>query len=194
MKTYTIIGGVNGAGKSSLVGVLSNERDDLGVIVNVDEISARLSISNLEAGKIGVAQIRQLIAQGENFAQETTLSGNRTLLNIRAAKKRGYIIRLYYVGLETLEESLKRIRLRAANGGHFIPEDDVTRRFNKRYESLLKIMPYCDEVIFYDNCNGFVEIARYAEDVLVMKTKQPPKWMLELNAQLNKGKTLLKWF
>ena len=31
MKIYTIIGGVNGVGKSSLTGVLNSERDDLGI-------------------------------------------------------------------------------------------------------------------------------------------------------------------
>ena len=194
MRTYTIIGGVNGAGKSSLAGVLSNERDELGIIVNVDEISARLCISNLEAGKIGIAQIRQLIAQGENFTQETTLSGNRTLLTIRSAKKKGYIVRLYYVGLETLEESLQRIQMRAANGGHFIAEDDVIRRFNRRYESLLRIMPYCDEVIFYDNGNGFVEIARYTEGTMLIKSKNPPKWLMDVNALLNRGRSLIRRF
>jgi predicted ABC-type ATPase len=33
MKVYTIIGGVNGAGKSSLTGALKAERNDLGIII-----------------------------------------------------------------------------------------------------------------------------------------------------------------
>ena len=33
MKIYTIIGGVNGVGKSSLTGVLAAENNDLGVIL-----------------------------------------------------------------------------------------------------------------------------------------------------------------
>lgn len=40
MKTYTIIAGVNGAGKSSLTGVLRQEMNDLGVIVDVDKLAA----------------------------------------------------------------------------------------------------------------------------------------------------------
>lgn len=34
MKVFTLIGGVNGAGKSSLTGSLKAERTDLGVIVD----------------------------------------------------------------------------------------------------------------------------------------------------------------
>ena len=36
MKIYTIIGGVNGCGKSSLTGALKAERRDLGIIIDVD--------------------------------------------------------------------------------------------------------------------------------------------------------------
>lgn len=42
MKTYTIIGGVNGTGKSSLTGVLKAETTDLGRIIDVDKITASL--------------------------------------------------------------------------------------------------------------------------------------------------------
>ena len=37
-KVYTVIGGVNRAGKSSLTGVLKNERDDLGMIIEHSEM------------------------------------------------------------------------------------------------------------------------------------------------------------
>ena len=37
MKTYTIIAGVNGCGKSSLTGVLRTEIDNLGKIIDVEE-------------------------------------------------------------------------------------------------------------------------------------------------------------
>ena len=40
MKTYTIVAGVNGCGKSSLTGVLRTEIDNLGKIIDVDKITA----------------------------------------------------------------------------------------------------------------------------------------------------------
>lgn len=42
MKVFTLIGGVNGAGKSSLTGSLKAERTDLGVIVDPDKITAEM--------------------------------------------------------------------------------------------------------------------------------------------------------
>lgn len=43
VRTYTIIGGVNGVGRSSFVGVLKEQRSDLGVTIDVDKITAIIS-------------------------------------------------------------------------------------------------------------------------------------------------------
>ena len=52
MKNYTIIGGVNGVGKSSFTGVLKERSTDLGVIVDVDKITADLGGNTLESGSV----------------------------------------------------------------------------------------------------------------------------------------------
>ncbi|HNX13639.1 MAG TPA: zeta toxin family protein [Oscillospiraceae bacterium] len=182
------MGGVNGAGKSSLSGVLQSERRDLGEIINVDEIAASREISNIEAGKFALAKIKQLMNKGLNFSQETTLSGIKTSQTISRARRRGYYIRLYYVGLETVEESIARIRVRAENGGHYIPDEDVVRRFNFRYANLMRILPQCDEVHFYDNGNGFIEVARIIDGQLLFRQTVTPKWMVELSGHIQKAK------
>ena len=51
MKIYTIVGGVNGVGKSSFTGVLKSRTTDLGVIVDVDKITAQMGGKALEGGK-----------------------------------------------------------------------------------------------------------------------------------------------
>ena len=143
MKLYTIIGGVNGSGKSSLTGALKAERSDLGIIIDVDKLNAQLG-SVIEGGKAAVKKIQDCIERGISFTQETTLSGVRTEHTIRKAKENGYQIRLYYVGLDTVEESLKRIENRVSKGGHTIPRQDVERRYRRRFEDLARILPYCD--------------------------------------------------
>lgn len=55
---------------------------------------------------------------------------------------------MYYVGLNSKEESLARIENRVRKGGHDIPKNDVCRRFDNRFDSLKRIVPLCDEVIF----------------------------------------------
>ena len=51
MKTYTIVAGVNGCGKSSLIGILTTERDDLGTVIDENRIAASCSGNLLEGGK-----------------------------------------------------------------------------------------------------------------------------------------------
>ena len=94
MKLYTIIGGINGAGKSSLTGVLKAERSDLGKIIDVDKLAAQYG-GFIEGGKKAVQLQQQYIAEGISFTQETTLSGQRPLHMIREAKEAGYHVRLF---------------------------------------------------------------------------------------------------
>ncbi len=183
MKIYTIIAGVNGTGKSSLTGALKAERTDLGCIVDVDKLTAQCG-NYLNAGREAVARINSYIERGICFTQETTLSGARTEHTIKRAKETGYYIRLYYIGLDSAAESLKRIANRVSKGGHNIPPQDVERRFSRRFEALTRVLPYCDKVTLFDNENGFVEVAEYQNGELLPKGNYRPKWLSELAAAL----------
>lgn len=186
MKIYTIIAGVNGAGKSSLTGALKAERNDLGQIIDVDKITASLGGRAIEGGKAAIHKINDCMERGISFTQETTLSGVRTEKTIQRAKEAGYYIRLYYIGISSAEESIKRIENRVAKGGHDIPSEDVHRRFAGRFESLVRVLPYCDEVALFDNENGFVEVAEYTNGELISKGNYRPSWLLELAEVLEK--------
>ena len=184
MKTYTIIGGVNGTGKSSLTGVLKTQTTDLGQILDVDKITAENGGSAIQGGKIALERIQACLNKGVSFTQETTLSGRETEITAKEARDRGYSVRLYYVGLDDAEECLQRIENRVAHGGHNIREEDVLRRFAGRWEALAKILPYCDEARFFDNYNGFVEVAEYVNGELIVKGNRPPQWIAELRDYL----------
>lgn len=84
MRIYTIIGGVDGVGKSSLSGVLSAESSDLGIIIDTDRITTELGGDRINGGKTAISLIDSCLEKGVNFTQETTLSGVRTLKTIRS--------------------------------------------------------------------------------------------------------------
>ena len=184
MKTYTIVAGVNGCGKSSLTGVLRTEIDDLGKIIDVDKITASCGGNLLEGGKKAIALIEECLEKEICFTQETTLSGRKTLDTVKRAIAKDYYIRLYYVGLDTMEESLLRIENRVRRGGHNIDTDTVKNRFGKRFEDLLAVLPYCNEATFYDNDNGFVPVARYKNGELQSIGQNSPKWLQELREKI----------
>lgn len=180
MKTYTIVAGVNGAGKSSLTGVLRTEITNLGKIVDVDKVILKCGGNVIEGGKKSIELIDDCLEKEICFTQETTLSGHRILNTVKKAIAKGYYIRLYYVGLNTVEESLARIENRVKKGGHNIPDSDVKRRFGKRFEDLANILHYCDEATFYDNENGFVAVAEYRNGEVLQIGSMKPEWLKEL--------------
>lgn len=180
MKTYTIVAGVNGAGKSSLTGVLRTEMTNLGKIVDVDKMIVKCGGNVIEGDKKSIELIDECLEKEICFTQETTLSGHRILATVKKAIEKGYYIRLYYVGLNTVEESLVRIENRVKKGGHNIPDEYVKRRFNKRFEDLTTILQYCDEATFYDNENGFVAVAEYKNGEILQIGNLKPEWLNEL--------------
>ena len=149
MKTYTIIAGVNGAGKSSLTGVLRTEITNLGKIIDVDKIIAKYNGNMIEGGKKSIELIDDCLDKEICFTQETTLSGHRVFNTVK-------------------------------KGGHNIPDLDVIRRFEKRFEDLTMILPYCDEATFYDNENGFVAVAEYKNGEIMQIGSSRPQWLKEL--------------
>jgi len=179
-KKYTIIGGINGTGKSSFTGALKIQIPDLGEIIDVDKITANTGLSPINGGKTALRLITECLDKCLSFTQETTLAGRRTQVTASKAKALGYFVRLYYIGLNTPEECLERIANRVARGGHGIDEIDVRRRFAGRWDSLKKILPYCDEVKFFDNYNGFIEVAEYSDGNFRLKGEQRPEWLSEL--------------
>ena len=184
MKIHTIIGGLDGVGKSSFTGILKPLTTDLGMIVDIDKITDQLGGKAMEGGKRAIHIMENCIRDGVSFTQETTLSGHRSKAAARRAKEEGYYIRLYYIGLDTAEESKRRIANRVARGRHNIDSEDVDRRFLGRWDAVQAVLLYCDEAIFYDNDNGFVEVAAYRNGELILEGDHRPGWIVELAEHL----------
>ena len=184
MKIYTIIAGANGVGKTSLYHILKSS-DDLGERINIDEIvSARGSwmdkILQIKAGRTAMSLLNQYISNEVTFHQETTLPGNVILKQIKKAKAKGFRIRLYYVGVESVDVSLKRVEKRVNKGGHGIDEATIRKRFEAMPEQLKNILPLCDTASFYDNTVRFRRLALTKGDVIFDNDMDLPLWFNDL--------------
>lgn len=87
MRVYTIIGGVDGVGKSSFTGVLKERCADLGIIVDIDRIIAGLDGDTVPGAFTAVMKIIECTENGMSFTYETTLSGRKTEDTARDVKK-----------------------------------------------------------------------------------------------------------
>lgn len=169
--TLLVLAGVNGAGKSSVAGAWLRE---LALeYFNPDEATARLvrdgldaSAANAAAWEYGRRTLLRAIERGENHAFETTLGGNTIPALIRRACD-SHDVTLWFVGLDTPEHHLARIRARVKRGGHDIPEAKVRERWNGARRNLIALMPYLHELRVYDNSVDHRSAAQ-AEPVLLL--------------------------
>ena len=144
MPTCWIIAGPNGSGKTTFALAYLPEVAGCTNFINADLIAAGLSPlaparELLAAGRIFVQEIDERIAQGEDFAFETTLAGRGHLKLIHRLKKEGWLVELIYLALPSVEMSRLRVAERVSHGGHNIAERDIERRFPRSLKNLLTI-------------------------------------------------------
>ena len=154
-----IIAGCNGAGKTTASFTVLPEMLNCREFVNADEIAAGISPFNpegvaIQAGRLMIDRIIQLLKDGETFAFETTLATRSYVKLIQQAKKRGYFVTLLFFSLSTPEQAQRRVAQRVSMGGHNIPSDVIVRRYEAGLQNLFQLyMPVCDYWTLYDNSN-----------------------------------------
>ncbi len=74
--------------------------------------------------------IEDYVQRGISFGIETTLSGRGYARMIPRWQAQGYQVRLYFLRLPDPELAVIRVRNRVAEGGHFVPEETIRRRFD----------------------------------------------------------------
>lgn len=153
-----VLAGVNGAGKSSLGGVALQARG--AEFFNPDVVAARLreqqpalsaEQANGLAWTLGRRGLERALAEGANYAFETTLGGKSIAKLLLEGARAGAEIHVWYAGLATPELHLRRIAARVAAGGHDIPEAKVRERFDASRINLVKLMPHLASLRVYDN-------------------------------------------
>ena len=156
-KKVIIIAGPNGAGKTTFAREYLPNEADCPVFVNADLIAAGLSpfrpaTAAIRAGRLMLEEINTHARAGRNFAFETTLAGRGYVRMIRQWRTAGYKVRLIFLSLATPEEAIKRVALRAQQGGHHVPEQVIRRRFDSGLRNFKAIYRLCvDDWLWYNN-------------------------------------------
>lgn len=156
-KNLYIISGCNGAGKTTASYSVLPKMLDCLEFVNADEIARGLSPFNpesvaIEAARLMIQRIEDLLAKDETFAIETTLATKSYINLVRRAQAKGYQVNVLFFWLRTPELALQRVAERVASGGHNIPEEVVRRRYVAGISNLFRIfIPEVDFWNIYDN-------------------------------------------
>lgn len=156
--TITVLAGVNGAGKSSVAGAFIRQAG--GDYYNPDEVTRSLlaqkpglapTEANSLAWTLGKELLERAIAEGADFVFETTL-GARTLPSLLVhAAENGLAVKIFFVGLASVELHLRRVASRVATGGHDIPESKISQRWETSRLNLIGLLPHLSELMVWDN-------------------------------------------
>ncbi|MBQ2334054.1 MAG: zeta toxin family protein [Prevotella sp.] len=156
-KNLYIISGCNGAGKTTASYTVLPKILQCKEFVNADEIARGLSPFNpesvaIEAGRLMLKRISELLQRNESFSIETTLSTRSYFRMVEKAHSQGYDVALLYFWLKSPQQAIERVAERVAKGGHDIPKDIIVRRYWEGLNNLFKIyMPIVDTWILVNN-------------------------------------------
>lgn len=175
-KQIIIIAGPNGAGKTTFAREFLPREENFETFINADLIAAGLNPFNpsraaIQAGRLMLKAINQLVERGESFAFETTLSGLGYSRSIPRWQERGYRVKLIFLRLESADAALNRVGLRVSEGGHDIPDEVIGRRFERgwrNFESVYRDL--VDEWMVYNNqSRSAIPIAKGGKGTMTMQ-------------------------
>lgn len=164
MKRLYIISGCNGAGKTTASYTILPEMLDCNEFVNADEIAKGLSPFNpnkvaIKAGRLMLTRIDELLESGTDFAFETTLSTRSYVNTVKKAQEKGYFVTVLYFWLNTPDLAVERVKIRVEEGGHYIPEGTIRRRYNLGISNMFNLyIPVADYWMFIDNSKSPFDI------------------------------------
>ncbi|MBS1662719.1 MAG: hypothetical protein JST68_16870 [Bacteroidetes bacterium] len=179
-KTIYVVGGTNGVGKSTIREELLSPSIPY---INADFIAKELKAQHASlmlaelARQYGSEQMKKYIAQEQSFAFENNLHEAKTFQWLEEMQKKGYRIELYYIGVNNLFITTKRIQERVKRGEHHVPPDEVFAR----YESGLKLMRHYfnlpDKLLLIDNTNNRSTCLEAEKGTIIFQQSTQPQWV-----------------
>ncbi len=169
-----VAAGVNGAGKSTIVGEYMkrngapyfnpDERTRAYLQAGLDEAEA-----NARSWQEGYEALKHAIDGNTSFTFETTLGGKSIVAELFRALARDRPVTIYYVGLDSVDLHLARVAARVKRGGHHIPEAKIRERFVSSRENLLGFIGTQASLRVWDNSEEDPDGVPLPKDALIIE-------------------------
>lgn len=148
MPQLWVVAGPNGVGKTTLADRWLAPRIP---VISPDTLAAGGNLKPIQAGRAAVGEQERLLAAGDSFALDTTLSGKRELALMRRAAAAGYEVNLIFVCVDNVALCQARVLERTESGGHTVPPKDVARRYGRSLAHLPLACALAERVFVLDN-------------------------------------------
>jgi len=179
-----MLAGPNGAGKSTFF--TTHLADKELPFVNADRIAAELKIGAYEAAGVADELRKRMLKEGKSFITETVFSDpvGAKLAFLQDACAAGWDITLFFIGLDSPDLSLRRVKTRVQAGGHDVPVEKVMARYARTLANLRRSIGVLPQVIVYDNSSHeapYRFIAEYRFGKLYQRADgELPEWCREV--------------
>jgi predicted ABC-type ATPase len=163
-RELVIIAGANGVGKTTFARAFLREYDY--EFLNADEIAKSLSAENpaekkISAGKLFFQKLYKNIENHRSLLIESTLSGHYLEKVLKNLRDENYQTTIVFLFADSPEILIERIAERVKKGGHFVPDEDVRRRFARGKRNFWKVYKDLAESwsLIYNSEGIFHEVA-----------------------------------
>ena len=212
-RLLVVIAGHNGAGKTTIYTerIANALAAHLATHINPDEVEQAITLGlgehsftkdeiEILAAKESARLRQQYLDQEISFSFETVFSDPKQdkVEFMNEARRRGYLVLLIAVGLESIEKSKARVAIRHAKGGHDIRKDKIESRYERVLLNFAHGARAATLAIFFDNSEDrseddsdtYWDITCFDDGELVAKDESPPAWWRHVEStfyRLNAG-------
>jgi len=156
-KLLIIFAGPNGSGKSTLIANLKTKKNFNIKYINADIIAKEnFNIDdeterNYASMHYTMWLVNNYISKGFSFCYETVLSHPSKLDIVKNAKENGYKILSVIVKTNSPDINVMRVKKRARQGGHDVPEDKIRDRYYRSLKNIEELKKLSTAFIIINN-------------------------------------------
>lgn len=184
MPTIIVLGGANGAGKTTFYeAAIKNAVIDPAIpYLNVDMVARNemggYSAANLHAAEQIVKERLALLIEGrKDFMIESNLAKSSEFEWLEKLNKLGYDISLEYFSLGDIELNKDRVHNRVAEGGHDVPDHIIEQRASMGITYLKSKIFLFKKARLIDNASGrHTEVAICEYGKIIKRSPDCPAW------------------
>lgn len=133
-----------------------------------------------KAADVARERRERAVQDGRSLAFETVFSGVDKVDFLRTAQRRGYFVRLFFVGTEDPAINASRVARRVMQGGHDVPIPKIISRYFKSIANCAAVAREVDRLYLYDNSiEGALPrlVTRASSGQVAHRYSAEPPWM-----------------
>ena len=172
-----IVGGANGSGKTTFA--LKYAALLQCPYIGADAIAKQISPDHPEraaiaAGKEFILRLDEAIKAKRTVVVESTLSGRSLREAVSEARGEGFSVSMTYLFLDSADICVRRVAERVQKGGHFVPDEDIRRRFSRSLVNFWHIYrPLADSwALLYNSGEEVVDVASGSLTATVVREQE----------------------